>query len=132
MRPFVVCAFFKCSFDVGAFVKCSFVGLILSACFCPLTVGPIMLFLICNFDVLCLWRDLYEVLSILIFCIFSLNLIRRYTKPWHLAVCSCHVTDAFKCKSTLYCCLNVKELLAQSRCKIWSLSDCNWTWTQNH
>ena len=31
-----------------------------------------------------------------------------------------------------YSCLNVKELLAQSRCKIWSLSDNNWTWTQNH
>ena len=75
---------------------------------------------------------LYEVLLILTFFIFSLNLIRRYTKPWHLAVCSCHVMDAFKSKSTLYCCLNVKELLAQSRCKIWSLSDCNWTRTQDH
>ena len=78
---------------------------------------------------------LYEILSILIFFfffIFSLNLIHRSTKTWHLAVCPCHVTDAFKSKSTLYCCLNVKELLAQSRCKIWSLSHCNWTRTQNH
>ena len=31
-----------------------------------------------------------------------------------------------------YSCLNVKELLAQSRCRISSLSDCNWTRTQNH
>ena len=29
-------------------------------------------------------------------------------------------------------CLNVKELLARSRCEAWSLSDCNWTRTHNH
>ena len=34
--------------------------------------------------------------------------------------------------NTLYSCLNVKELLAQSRHEIWSLSDCNWTRIQNH
>ena len=28
-------------------------------------------------------------------------------------------------------CLNVKELLVRSRREIWSLSYCNWTWTQN-
>ena len=33
---------------------------------------------------------------------------------------------------TLYSCLNVKELLAQNRREIWSLSDCNWTRTHNH
>ena len=49
-----------------------------------------------------------------------------------MSVCSCHVTYTFQCESTLYCCLNVKELLAQSRHKIWNLSDCNWTQTQNH
>ena len=32
----------------------------------------------------------------------------------------------------LYSCLNVKELLARSRRKIWSLSDCSWTRTHNH
>ena len=47
-------------------------------------------------------------------------------------VCSCHVTFAFQSESTLYSCLNVKELLAQSRCEIWTLSDCNWTGTHNH
>ena len=47
-------------------------------------------------------------------------------------VCSCHVTYAFQSESTLYGCLNVKELLARSSRKIWSLSDCNWTRTQNH
>ena len=33
---------------------------------------------------------------------------------------------------TLYSCLNVKELLAQNRCNIWSLSDSNGTQTHNH
>ena len=33
-------------------------------------------------------------------------------------VCSCHVTYAFQSESTLYSCLNVKELLARSRRKI--------------
>ena len=40
---------------------------------------------------------------------------------------SCHVTYAFQSESTLYSCLNVKELFARSRRKIWRLSDCNWT-----
>ena len=46
-------------------------------------------------------------------------------------VCSCHVTYAFQNESTHYSCLNIKELLAWSRCEIWSLSDYNWTRTQN-
>ena len=33
----------------------------------------------------------------------------------HLTICSCHVTCAFQSESSLYSCLNVKELLAQSR-----------------
>ena len=37
----------------------------------------------------------------------------------------------FQSESTLYSCLNVKELLARSRRKIWRLSDCKWTRTQN-
>ena len=49
-----------------------------------------------------------------------------------LTVCSCHVTYAFQSESTLYSCLNVKELLARSRRKIRSLSDWYWTRTQNH
>ena len=35
-----------------------------------------------------------------------------------MTVCSCHVMYAFQSESTLYSCLNVKELLAQSRCEI--------------
>ena len=49
-----------------------------------------------------------------------------------MTVCSFHVTYAFQSESTLYICLNVKELLAPSRREIWSLSDCNWTRTHNH
>ena len=32
-----------------------------------------------------------------------------------MTVCSCHVTYAFQSESTLYSCLNVKELLARNR-----------------
>ena len=50
----------------------------------------------------------------------------------HLTGCSYHLTYPFQSESTLYGCLNVKEVLARNRCKIWSLTDCNWTWTHNH
>ena len=36
----------------------------------------------------------------------------------HLTVCAYHVTYAFQSESTLYSCLNVKELLARSRREI--------------
>ena len=49
-----------------------------------------------------------------------------------LAVCFYHVTYAFQSESTLYICLNVKELLARNRRDIWSLSDCNGTRTNDH
>ena len=59
------------------------------------------------------------------------------TKPAKLlnmfaTVCSFHVTYAFQSESTLYICLNVKELLAQRRREIWSLSDSNGTRTHNN
>ena len=50
----------------------------------------------------------------------------------HLIVCSCHVTCMFQSESTLFRWLNVKEFLARSTRKIWSLSDCNWNRTHNH
>ena len=53
-------------------------------------------------------------------------------KTKFLTVSSYHVTYAFQSESTLYSCLNVKELLARSRREIWNLSDCNWTRTHNH
>ena len=43
-----------------------------------------------------------------------------------------HITYAFQSESTLYSCLNVKELLAQNRCDIWSLSDSNEIQTYYH
>ena len=49
-----------------------------------------------------------------------------------VAICSCHVTDAFQSEFTLNSCLNVKELVARSTREIWDLNDCNWTRTQNH
>ena len=49
-----------------------------------------------------------------------------------LTICSYDVMYAFQSESTCYSCLNVNELLAWSRCEIWSSSDCNWTRTHNH
>ena len=53
-------------------------------------------------------------------------------KPSHRAVRSCHVTYAFQIETTLFSCLNVKELLSQSGREILSLNDCAWTRTPNH
>ena len=50
----------------------------------------------------------------------------------HLLVCSFHVTYAFQSDSTLYNCLNIKELPPRRRRQIWRWSDCNWTRTQNY
>ena len=50
----------------------------------------------------------------------------------NLTVCSYHVTYPFQRESTLYSCLNVKELLAPGSREIWSLSECNWTRTYNY
>ena len=50
----------------------------------------------------------------------------------HLIVCFDHVTYEFESESTLYSCLNVKELLARKRRHIWRLSDRNGTRTNNH
>ena len=49
-----------------------------------------------------------------------------------LTVCYYHATYAFQSESTLYSCLNVKELLVWNRCDIWRLSDSNRIQTQNH
>ena len=50
----------------------------------------------------------------------------------NLTVCYYHVTYAFQSESTLYSCLNVKELLARNRGDIWRLSDSNGIRTHNH
>ena len=49
-----------------------------------------------------------------------------------LTVCYYHVTHAFQNESTLCSFLNVKEILAQNRHDIWSLSDSNGIRTHNH
>ena len=49
-----------------------------------------------------------------------------------LTVCSYHVRYTFQSESTLYSCLNVKELLGRNRREIRSLGDCNGTRTNNH
>ena len=50
----------------------------------------------------------------------------------HLTVFSYHVAYTFQSGSTIYSCLNIKELLPRSRQQIWKLSDCQLTRTQNH
>ena len=72
----------------------------------------------------------------------TLNHIANWANDWavlrvlistvHLTICSYHVTYVLERESSLYSCLNVKELLARSRGEIWSLSECNWTRTHNH
>ena len=47
-------------------------------------------------------------------------------------MCFCHVTYEFESESTLYSCLNVKELIARIRRQIWRLSDYNGIRTHNH
>ena len=42
----------------------------------------------------------------------------------HLSVCFYHVMCTFQSESTLYSCLNVKELFTRNRRDIWSLNDC--------
>ena len=65
----------------------------------------------------------------------------EYNYQWHLhksmktlllPVCCYCVMYAFQSESALCSCLNVKELLAQKRYDIWSLSDSNRIWTHNH
>ena len=50
----------------------------------------------------------------------------------HLIVCYYHATYDFQRESTLYSCLNVKELLAQNKRHIFNLSDSNGIRTYNH
>ena len=45
----------------------------------------------------------------------------RIINKSNAAICSYHVTYAFQSKSTLYSCLNVRELFARNRRNIWSL-----------
>ena len=83
-------------------------------------------------------QNIFQLQILLYFNFASMTLTLKWNSWLHhkhavnLTVCSYHVTYVFQSESTLYSCLNVKELLAQSRRIIWSLSDCNLTRTQNH
>ena len=50
--------------------------------------------------------------------IFEDSFLSNKMELINLTVYSCHVTYAFQSESTLYICLNVKELLARSRREI--------------
>ena len=73
-----------------------------------------------------------KIFEIFIFLNYYTVLSVQKTRVFEMTVCSCHVTYAFQSESTIYSCLNVKELLAWNRLEIWSLSDYNWTRTHNH
>ena len=62
---------------------------------------------------------------------FIANLFLYHYKT-RLTVCYYYVTYAYQSESTLYSCLNVKELFARNRCNIWSLSDSNGIGTHTH
>ena len=49
-----------------------------------------------------------------------------------LSVCSYNVTSTFQSEFTIYSCLNVKKVLSWYRRNIWSLSDCNRTWSHKN
>ena len=78
------------------------------------------------------WKQTLNHLAKLAIFIFFLmiELCSEYLSVW--CIWLYHVTYAFQNESPFYSCLNVKELLAWSRSKIWSLSNCNCTRTQNH
>ena len=60
-----------------------------------------------------------------------LTIFRKLVTPI-LTVCSYHLTYALQSESTLYICLNVKELLPWNKRDICNLSDCNGTRIHNH
>ena len=78
------------------------------------------------------WKDLFNCSLVRSLPESFCFIVFDYLKSILVTVCSCHVTYACQSESTLYSCLNVKELLARSRCEIWRWSDCNWSRTQNH
>ena len=57
-------------------------------------------------------------LAVYTFAFLQIFVSRRLIRELILTVCSYHVTYAFQSESTLYSCLNVKELLARSRHEI--------------
>ena len=83
-------------------------------------------FLECRDEMLVIYQKLSSIwllFSIMFSLLVILFIIKFYAQMNTftyvlLTVCSCHVTYAFESESTLYSCLNVKELLARSRREI--------------
>ena len=68
-----------------------------------------------------------------LFALFSLHCLFSTTiNSWLYLYVVIMSHTWFEGESTLYSCLNVKELLAYNRSNIWSLSDRNGIRTQNH
>ena len=65
--------------------------------------------------------------------IWSMSLVQRFwSLDTLLTLCYYHVTYLFQSESTLYSCLNVKELPAWNKHDIWSLSGSNVIRSHNH
>ena len=60
----------------------------------------------------------YLILTLFSFSIFGKNRVLNFSKLFISTVCTYHVPYAFQSESTLYNCLNVKELLARNRREI--------------
>ena len=91
----------------------------------------------CTYKLVTYNRKLKHSFHLTIFVKFSStnwnnSFYKCFRQSISLTVCSYHVTYAFQSESKLYSCLNVKELFAQNRRKIWSLNDCNGTRTHDH
>ena len=62
----------------------------------------------------------------------AISNVNLLSTTYYLTVFFYQVTYAFQSESTLYSCLNVKEILTRNRRDIWSLSDCSGTQTHKH
>ena len=130
----IVCAFLcalffvKYSFDMGAFVKCFFVGVFLSTCLCRLMVGPIMFFFYMQFRcfVSLAW-PLYKVFPILIFFIFSLTLMCSF-----VYILNVDIWQHVLVMSRMRCRVNPHSIVAWMSRNSQLKACCNWTWNQNH
>ena len=82
-----------------------------------------------------LLNNLYYNTCVICITIQVLLLAQDFKKLWEsskILTVYYHVTFAFQSESSLYSCLNVKELLAGNRCDSWHLNDSNGIQTHNH
>ena len=91
----------------------------------------------CPFSTFCkrcsfIWRCFFPVVSLNVTCFCKFHFVIQPQPAITLIICYHHATHAFQNESTLYSCLNVKELLARNRRYISSLRDSNGIQTHNH